>query len=247
MPLLSLLGDHFNESIKQEAMRAYQEGILSDNYLKRNQDFNRALTLLIELEKNVGVGSAELYTAIGNVFFQLDEYPFALLYYERALNQDPFQKSVEKEIIQLREMLHLPAFKTSPLTRWNPFSISSFYEKEMILFWMLMFSFFTFSFLLIVRKQWLKWLNFLFGTVCSVFFFILVLQYYFSPIQGIIIESTGLYQAPDYSSNLIEKQPTLRGSKISVLESMQGGQWLKILDENDHIGYINYKSVRIIN
>src|SRR4051812_44901770 len=75
------------EEILQEAQRSYQQGEKALTYEERKLAFNRALFLYSSLEQEIQSPPASLNQALADTYFQLGEYAWAILYYQRALKQ----------------------------------------------------------------------------------------------------------------------------------------------------------------
>ncbi|MBN3034671.1 MAG: tetratricopeptide repeat protein [Bacteroidales bacterium] len=64
------------------------------NHDYENQLFNNAIDKYEQI-LDMGISSAELYYNLGNSYFKLDDYPSAILYYEKALKIDPHDPDIE--------------------------------------------------------------------------------------------------------------------------------------------------------
>jgi len=229
-----------------QAQDAFKQALTSNDYLERNHAFNLALSKFLEAERQLNNPSSQLNEAIGNVFYQLGEFPLTILYYERALNEEPGNQTIKDALKVIRATLKLPEEKISFFEKFNPQAYLSFSQVEMIFFWILFALLTATLFWFASPHIWLKRLIFSLSGLSCVAFLYLLYAFYFSPIFGIVIESTGIYESPDYRANLIAKVPILAGTKIEVLESLQGGKWLKIRDHSGHIGYVYFHSARLV-
>lgn len=75
-----------SSSILKEAHANVIQGEQTKNYLERQHSFNHALSLYQNLEQQ-HPSSTSLNQAIGDLYFQLNEYPLARVYHQRALKE----------------------------------------------------------------------------------------------------------------------------------------------------------------
>lgn len=76
------------EEMLQEAQISYQQGEKATTYEERKLAFNRALFLYNTLEQNSGSNINDLNQALADTYFQLGEYSWAILYYQKALKNN---------------------------------------------------------------------------------------------------------------------------------------------------------------
>src|SRR5690348_2052936 len=79
LPLLAYCDDR--------AFLKYREGEGASNAQERKMAFNDALTLYLQMEGDNP--SAKLCYDIANTYYQLSEYGYAILYYNKALVENP--------------------------------------------------------------------------------------------------------------------------------------------------------------
>jgi hypothetical protein len=75
----------------------------------------------------------------------------------------------------------------------------------------------------------------------------LFISYYFAPLHGIFIQSTGLYRAPSLQQPQLSEIPLSMGSKIRVMEITERGFWFKVIDLNGSVGYVPASALRLID
>lgn len=90
--LSALFVSKFYNAEKKEltdADSSYIEGEKATTLAKRQEKFNQALSLYMNLEEEYAPthGDGKLYYNIGNTYFQLQEYPRALLYHPETKKQ----------------------------------------------------------------------------------------------------------------------------------------------------------------
>jgi len=174
---------------------------------------------------------------IGNAFFELEQYPWAVLYYARALKENPQNKLAEKYLKLAME--RLPGPKTSPVTET---------PSHLFLWFFLFLAAATLFGSLSVWKPSL-WQKSLFGGFALITATLLVyvtILYYFTPIPAVMVQSSPLYRNPDPNAGRVGSGPIFAGSSIQVISVLQEGTWLKVQTSNGTIGYLRLKSLRII-
>src|ERR1700722_3100616 len=91
---INLLGGFFGDtptSYIQGIENDYSAGEKATTPVKRKEAFNRSLESLLTLEQKYQPtnGNGILYLNIGNNYYQLEDYPKAILYYNRAIALRP--------------------------------------------------------------------------------------------------------------------------------------------------------------
>lgn len=233
-------GQSLNERL-EEAQASYQLGEKATDYQERKLAFNKALLLYHNLEQE-NPQSADLDQALADTYFQLNEYAWAMLYYERALKNDSHHPLLMPHLTQTQEKLDLP--KSINQTQKNRFFFS-LSQQTNVLFGTIFITFLMLSFSIWFSSYWLRkiailcTLSLIFLTSNALFF------YYSTPLEGILIKSTGFYRAPDWNQPQLKSQPLLAGSKVQILQMTANGNWLKIEDAG-LVGYIPTDHLRPI-
>lgn len=235
-----------NDIIKDAASR-YAKGENATTVFQRQQEFNQALQLYLDLETRFDPRSSngKLYYNIGNTFYQLGEYPFAILYYTRAmaLNNDA---RIQENLRTAREKAEVEAPKTSA-------SLSSTFSLENWLSFPSRIQLFSITALLgllllsltIWRPQaTLRLVSFLFMAVSAFFLLTVLIELFFSPQEAVLVSSENLRKgaSPEFAS--VMEEPIRAGSIVEVVGQEHQGAWLKVIYNGDKIGFIPVKSVR---
>jgi len=174
---------------------------------------------------------------IGNAFFRLEQYPWAVLYYARALKENP-QNARAAEYLDLA-LQRLPGPNTPPTTQT---------PEHLFLWFFLVLAAATLLGSISIWRPAL-WLNALFG------FFVLIaagllsyatIDHYFTPIPAVMVQSSPLYRSPDPEADTVGNAPVFAGSAIGVIEVSRRGAWFKVETSEGTIGYLPLKSLRII-
>ncbi len=182
--------------------------------------------------------------AIADSYFQLGEYPWAILYDERALRKKSRQST-----------LKIPSRKSSRETRAHLFAPANFPQSADLFFitpatFRIIFLVSSFTFSICSAAIWfphyaIRKIAASSAILLLVFFITLLFSYYFIPLEGIIVRSTGFYRNPNLQAAQLTKEPLLAGSKVRILQTANG-DWLKIADQQELIGYVPAANIRMI-
>ncbi len=74
-----------------------------------------------------------------------------------------------------------------------------------------------------------------------------IIFYYLTPIEGILVVSSGIYRGPNWNQPQLSNEPLLAGSKVRVLQAVSDGNWVKITNSHGMIGYIPISNLRLID
>lgn len=234
----------------QEAYESYQAGERADTVAKREEVFNHALEIYVEAEKgsHPDFGNGKLYYDIANTYFQLEQYPLAVFNYYRALKLMPGNYSAQHNL-----KVALDKAGVTPPNEDSIFRRIFFLQYDLSLPQRLQL-FFLFSLLLIAAISCFVWKNStLWKRAIGVFAILWVVSLlslgysrYFSPIEGVIINSSATYRGPGTEYAVNEGNPILAGTKVHVLELLQEGKWLKVMTSDGQIGYLQSSTLRIL-
>jgi tetratricopeptide (TPR) repeat protein len=232
----------------QEANAYYQMGEKASTFEERRHAFNQALLLYSQAEQQIGTTSATLNHALADSYFQLGEYPWAILYYQRALKQDPRNALLKTLLEEAQQKAGLPVtshqFTLTQQLLLVPFlSLSQRFE---VFFWIALLTFLVYS-----TAIWLPYVGVQrLATACLILTCLglvnLAYSYYFTPLEGIVVTTTGLYREPSEQQPQIANDPLLPGTQVHVLQALSDGNWLKIADSTGLIGYVPTSSLRLI-
>lgn len=238
------------DHLLQEAYNSYVAGEKATTISDRKKAFNLSLSIYTELEKidQPTFGNGKLYYNIGNSYFQLEEYPWAILYYNKALKLNPRNDAIQQNLTTAQQKAGL-----SSATFLSLYDQVFFFHTKLALPERLQL-FFAFGMIVLVvistwiwhPQRWQKSTLVLFG-ICSLIMFCSVCYTrYFSPIEGVIVESTPLYRDAGKQYATASELPILSGNKIRVLVILENGQWLKVMAPNGDLGYVPHTAIRII-
>lgn len=252
--VLFFFKDSNTEEMIQEAYKSYVDGEKAETIAQREEHFNRALTLYTALEKKFQprFGNGKLYYNIANNYFQLGEYSTAVLYYYRALKLSPQDERVIRNLSIAQEKLeikpNLTPNENHSFSRQLFFFLPTFSLPQhlQLFFFIGVILFLIISLWIWQRENWLKKLAIFFGFFWIIQLLSLGFVYYFSPIEAVVITSTSIYRDAGEQYAKASDKPILSGTKVTVIEILQEGKWLKIVTPNDKVGYVPNQAIRLI-
>jgi hypothetical protein len=248
IPLLCFDTLFSSESI-QEADRNYTIGERAKTVAERQSAFNRALELYKqnENESDLSNSSGKLYYNMGNTYFQLEEYPLAILYYYKALKLRPDDERVQRNLkIALDKSGVSPQPESSISERiffWHALPLP---KRLQILFGLSLLLLILLSISLWNRSNLSKKGMTLVGFLWLLLFCSVIYSRYFSSVDGVIIKPTLLYLGSGTEYAAVKEQPVVSGSKVQILEVLQNGEWLKVKTPTGEIGYVSNNNLQII-
>ena len=226
------------EKILKEAHAVFQQGEETTNYQERRLSFNQALFLYHSLEQK-NVESTGLYQIIGELYFQFGEYPWALLYYERALKQEPSNAILPSKITEVKNNLALffdaDQIKEEKLSLTHIFFSLS--KNSTFLIYVTLFTFLSISLLIWFPRRLVQNISlFSIGLLCWLSSYSLFC-YYSSPVEGVLIRGSGFYRSADQNQTQITSEPLPAGTKVKIVQINSDGNWVKIKNQ-ERVGYI---------
>lgn len=229
----------------------YLAGEKASTIARRKEYFNQALEDYSKLETTYKptFGNGKLYYNIGNSYFQLEEYSWAVLYYYRALKLMPREERVQHNLnIALQKLSVTPSEITTPI--YQPLLyLNTLVSLPQRLQW-----FFNFGVILLALisahlmrpNKYLKGSAIAVGIIWALLFLGLLYTKFLAPVEGVLIHSSALYRDAGEQYAKVSEQPVLSGNKVKVLEVLQEGQWLKVLTPTGELGYVPSTTIRII-
>lgn len=236
---------------KEEAEDYYYKGEQAKTVVERKEAFNQALKLYSDREERdpSSFANGNLYYNMGNTYFQLNEYGWAVYYYYRALKLQPRNEKITRNLNITLSKLGLPEYKENGVF-YNLLFFQhylSLSEQIKILF--------LFSLIIITIVSLYLW-----GVIHSMkallilpvicwFILIITIGYslYFSPLEGVMVENSTLYRDAGEHFAKASEAPVREGSKLKVLDVVLNGSWLKVLTPQGTVGYIPNKAIRLID
>lgn len=230
----------------QVALETYMQGLQAHTAEQRTIDFNEALKLYLDLEK-YSPPSGTLYYDIGNCYFQLGEYGLALYYYYKAQKLIPRDDQLRTNIDSALARVGLPPENNGFF--WNTLlyfdTQLSLFEKEMWAIGLFFGAFTFFSFYIWLSHRFFRTI----GMICSIAALLLLAsltwEYYFAPIEAVIIRTTALKRGPGDEYAIVPGRPVLTGSTVRLIEVADNGNWLKVRAPGE-VGYVSKENARVL-
>ncbi|MBX7261244.1 MAG: tetratricopeptide repeat protein [Chitinophagales bacterium] len=211
---------------------------LSNKYFKEKQ-YEKAANILTGL-LDQKIYNSTVYYNLGNCFYQLKEYPKAILFYEKANKLDRNNSNIQHNL-KLANNKALTKIETSKqffLIQWlNAFIYQYNLKTWSIVLLIVIWSFAIFS-ILFFRTKRTSFIFFAFGSfvIALMLFFICYKNYIYQTKQthAIVMQSGDTYPSPNkhkkYKNGLEE------GSKIKLLDN--DGGFYKVQTSNDNVVWI---------
>lgn len=235
-----------HEPLLKEAQNLYRAAEEAVTVNERKELFNQALEKYLVLEKAYQpvFGNGKLFYNIGNTYYQLEEYPLSILYFERAKKLNPRNLRIQENLSIAQNKIQLPNDPFSP--SFYDFSFFSLSEKLFFLGVLALILTLMGSLWIWKQKKMIASLSLPF-----IFLFLLIgvsVMYtaYISPVYGILIKATSLYRDAGEQYAPIAEKPFPPGSKAEVLDQKNEGRWLKVRMQDKTIGYTSLDTIRLI-
>lgn len=247
--LVSSLFEQDPMPLINEAFKNYSEGENASNVAERQKYFNNALEGYLDLYKRYHPdrGNGKLDYNIANSFYQLEEYPSAILYGNKSLLLRPRDERAANLLALAEKKLNLTSEKKGSFQL--AFLIGprfSLPEKIQIFCACLLIAGLAFSFLIWTESVIWKSIGVFFSLILVFVLLNLGYVYYFSPIEGVVMQSSLLYRDAGKQYAPVNETPAPSGEKVTVLEVSGDHQWLKVETPSGIVGYLPAKSLRLI-
>jgi tetratricopeptide (TPR) repeat protein len=247
--LLTSLLVKMNDVRLQQAEDSYHKGEAAKTISERKEGFNEALELFLKLDAEYlpHFGTGRLDYNIGNTYFQLEEYPLAILYYKKAENLMPRSELVKRNLSQAENKIGLhEENKHGILDTLLLKPYLSLPERLQLFF---IFSLFTLIFTsawLWTKNQWFSKSAVLFLIPAFLLLLNLTFSYYFSPVHGVLIQSAELRRDAGMQFAKVSEQPILAGTTLEVTGTSMNGRWLRVVLPNGEFGFVPIESLKLI-
>jgi tetratricopeptide (TPR) repeat protein len=244
----TLLGTESLQSKIEDAAVQYNLGEKTQTAAERNTVFNSVLSLYHEIEEEGFSESGSLNFNIANTYFQLGEYPKAILYYYRAQQQLPRVERIRSNLLTTQNKLKIETETSHSIFHQVLFVYYKLSQSERI---GLVFSLSSLAFLFFSIQIFRKSLLFKLPGICIsavvvILFCTATLDRYFSPIEAVLLEPALMYRDAGEQYSFVQDQPLFAGSKVIVLDVLKEGAWLKIRTDKGGVGFIPHYPARLI-
>ncbi|OJV08223.1 MAG: hypothetical protein BGO14_02040 [Chlamydiales bacterium 38-26] len=236
--------------ILDAANTSYNKGVEASTFYSREQSFNKALELNAYLEQvfRPVYGNGRLYANLGQLYYNLEEYPLALFSYYQAAKLRPRDRDLAQAIDHTRRQLNLPDALPSSIFK-DVFFFHTFLslpERLQVVNVLSLLLFFLFSIHLWKPFRLFKGLNVFLIGVWMIFLGSLFYERYFEPLEGVMIQGSMLKRESNPQALLVNSQPIRAGTKVEVLDVLNEGQWLKVKLIDGNIGFVSSRYIRLI-
>lgn len=234
-----------------KALSAYRQGESGTTIAARKQGFNSALDIYTQLEQKYKpcFSTGKFYYNLANTYFQLGEYPTALLYYYRAQALQPRNDDIQHNLNVALEKLNLP--KQEPSSDVQKIFFFHHYlsmpERLQILAYLGIGLLAVISLRIAYPKFFFKYIITVLGIIYFLFSASLLYSRYVEPLQGILVKSSYLYRDKGKEYAKVYKTASAAGLKVEILDIQSQGTWYKILTPDGVLGYVPQESIRVIS
>ncbi len=229
--------DSSKNELFEKALLLYREAQKNTDYRERNRALNSALPLLYQARKAADCPAID--AAIADVYFELNEYALAILFYERALHRGESFSVVQDNLNAARSHLNLadPPKALSPL-----FSLK---RLDPIFYGAICIAFFALSLTIWINRPLIKAIAFGAVLMSLVIGATLLFFEYFAPVEAIAVKHSLAYRSMNLEQANALNFSIGAGEKVSVLQISEDGRWLKIL-LNGQVGFVLFDHFRPI-
>lgn len=240
-------GKESSSKVLNEAQMNYLAAERTKVVSERKEGFNRSLESFLALEKQYEptFGNGKLYFDIGNNFFQLEEYPRALLYYYRAENLRPDDEKVKTHIALAQKKLALSEPpKSSAFEQLLGFhTYHSLPERIQRLSGLIVLTFILLSVYFWFNNRIIYLCTIAVSSLTALQFLSVGYTYLFTRSEGVVIKSNLLYRDAGTYYSTVKSEPLAEGIKVLLLDSASGGKWIKIETNDGTVGYLPEEAV----
>lgn len=224
------------------AYASYLKGEKSKTVAERRESFNDSLALYSDLESAIPSPDGRLYLNIGNCFFQLEEYGWAIYYYNMAINLMPREARIRKnlEIAQQKAGLKVEdktAFFSSQVSIKEKESLF----KTSFLIWVILMSLFIWK-----RSRNVQRIAFAIGGIVTIWGLTLAYSYAFPEVKGVFVRPAKLHRDAGEQYALVKEELLPQGEKVHVIDVMTDGKWLKVSTSDGTMGFVSHSAIRIM-
>lgn len=224
------------------AYASYVKGEKAKTVAERRESFNNSLALYSEMESLIPTPDGRLFLNIGNCFFQLEEYGWAIYYYNKAEELLPREARIKKNLETARKKAGLKvedkntffSSKISPKEKEAAF-------KTCFLIWTVLMSLFIWK-----RSRIIQRFVFGLGSIMAIWGLTLGYSYAFPEVKGIFIRPTKLHRDAGEQYALVKSELLPQGEKVQVIDVMTDGKWLKVSTTDGTMGYVPHSAIRIM-
>ncbi len=200
-------------------------------FFEEQKQLNQALETTLQTPPFLGFfGQGEWNARLGDLYFSLNAYPQARLFYERALFFAPKNERIGNN---LEETLHRLGLESTPPS----------WRKQLAMEWLLPQGdrwslFFLFALLAIFFRRIPRFVTYFDGIAASFLLFAL-LGHFMRPVEAILLRPAFLQTSPDESGPDLSSDPLLGGSKVELLQVIDDFAKVRLL--GGEVGFLPTK------
>lgn len=234
----------------RDASESYRQAEKAETVADRAASLNQALSVFSELEKShePTFGNGKLYFNLGNVYYQLEQYPMAIYYFAKAKILMPRNALADQNLnLSLSKMGVKWHESASPFRKLGFFHDRISLPERLQAF----FAFAVLTFILASLWIWfsvksLEWPIGLSGMIAFLLFCSILYSRYWAPIEGVAVQAALLYRGPGNEYPKLSEDPLTPGSKVAVLGLEKDGDWIKISTSDGTLGYVFQQAIRLL-
>lgn len=204
----------------------YQKGVAAPTLAEREKNINEALTLLLDNPEEGGTYDYNL----GNSYYLLEEYPWALYYYLKAEARSPRDQEIKMNIERTAEQLQIP-FKSYLRPPFFSHAEELWIAQVLIGITFLVFSLFVWTgkFKKIAR---------VFLGFTSFIVLAIALQFYLTPDRAVLAQAAFLIKDPKNLNERVFLEPLPPGTLLEIIGKSPDGEWIKVVQPNGIVGFV---------
>jgi tetratricopeptide (TPR) repeat protein len=231
------------------AENSYQKALEAHTVAERQEALNDALSNYLDAYKEIPketLAKGDVSYNMGNILYLLEEYPWAILYYLKALKNIPDNTYLEHNLALAREKLGIKVEKKN-YTYWIEWP--RYYPEQMflkILFISSMAVLFFYGVKIWTKRSiWSYIAKFCLLGVLVGAYGLLYLRY-IAPIEAVAMHPILLHRAPGERTPLVTSIPILAGSVLNVVEISRDEEWVKVSNQDGTVGYVPSDGLRFV-
>jgi len=213
----------------------------------RQQELRQSLLTWL-VEQNPEKIDATLARHIADSYFELGQYPWALVYYGRAKALTPRDRAVQGGWQSSLQKMGIESNSSSSHRLFMPFEgLLSLQEAIALLplcSFLSLLSFFGYVWL---RRRELQGATVLWAAMALFLAGDIFYSKYMMPAKAVVVAPAQLYPFPSLKAIALEQSLLVPGDLIDVIEISSDGRWLKVSTSDKRFGYAPYTALGLIN
>ncbi len=231
-----------------DAYASYTVGEHAKTLSERKDAFNTALTAYSEIV-TTSPTNGSLYYNIGNCYFQLNEYPQAILYYYKALSASPRHNKAKEHLSIAQGKINIPHDHYYSIIK----TLLSFHcylskgERFKSIFITCCLALISWSLYIWHRARLWRIIGYIITAMAAILLISVFISSYMIPIEGVVMHASTIRRDAGNHYTPVTDTPLLPGTKVRIVETIHENTWLKIMTIDKDIGYVPNSVIRTIN